>query len=183
MISPTSLLNRYRQALVVYSFAVLFAVCFGLLWQLSAAKRALAQEQAAHAAYRAEVAQSAINEEAKRRNTETKLQDKADEQTKELNARLAAVASARRAMAADNQRLRGLAKTYATYAGAAGAPASFASAGEAASARAGVLADMLAESDRLAGAYASQADEARLKGLACEAAYDAARAVSGGNTD
>ena len=35
----------------------------------------------------------------------------------------------------------------------------------------GVLADMHAESDHLAGVYAKQADESRIAGLACEASY------------
>ena len=35
----------------------------------------------------------------------------------------------------------------------------------------GVLADLYAESDRLAGVYAKQADESRIAGLACEASY------------
>ena len=35
----------------------------------------------------------------------------------------------------------------------------------------GVLADMHAESDRLAGVYAKQADENRIAGLSCEKAY------------
>lgn len=36
----------------------------------------------------------------------------------------------------------------------------------------GVLADLHAESDRLAGVYAKHADESRIAGLACEKAYD-----------
>ena len=35
----------------------------------------------------------------------------------------------------------------------------------------GVLADLYAESDRLAGVYAKHADESRIAGLACEKAY------------
>lgn len=40
-----------------------------------------------------------------------------------------------------------------------------------------VLAQLLGESDQQAGIYATQADKSRAAGLACERAYDAARAV------
>lgn len=138
----------------------------------------LAQEQAAHATYRTEVAQAAQREEAKRRTTETKLQEKTDEHAQTLQAQIDNLQRNRATLDADNQRLRKLAKIYASYSGAAGAPASFASASQTANARAGVLADMLAETDRLAGVYAAEADESRLRGQGCEAAYDAARAVT-----
>lgn len=49
---------------------------------------------------------------------------------------------------------------------------------EAARAAAGVLAELLGESDQLAGAFAESADRNRVAGEACEAAYDAAREAS-----
>ena len=45
----------------------------------------------------------------------------------------------------------------------------------AARAAAGVLAELLGESDQLAGAFAESADRNRIAGEACEAAYDAVR--------
>src|SRR5690554_1038179 len=46
---------------------------------------------------------------------------------------------------------------------------------QAARAAAGVLAELLGESDQLAGAFAENADRNRVAGEACEAAYDAVR--------
>lgn len=45
-------------------------------------------------------------------------------------------------------------------------------------AAAGVLAELLGESDQLAGAFAESADRNRIAGSVCEAAYDAAREAS-----
>lgn len=57
----------------------------------------------------------------------------------------------------------------------AGRDSCTAAAGKAAAKSARVLAGVLAEADRLAGVYAEAADESRVRGLACEAAYDAIR--------
>lgn len=49
---------------------------------------------------------------------------------------------------------------------------------KAARATAGLLAELLAEADQLAGVFAEAADGSRVAGLSCEASYDAARASS-----
>lgn len=81
------------------------------------------------------------------------------------------------ASAAADQRVRDAAAKYAgrVAAAEAGRDSCTAAAGQAAAQHARVLADMLGEIDRLAGIYAEAADESRVRGLACEAAYDVLR--------
>lgn len=50
-------------------------------------------------------------------------------------------------------------------------------AGKAEASAANLFAELLVQSDKMAGDFASFADEARERGLACERAYDAVRAV------
>lgn len=80
------------------------------------------------------------------------------------------------AVAAD-QRVRDAAAKYADRIAAAeaGRDSCTAAASQAAAQHARVLADMLGEADRLAGVYAEAADESRVRGLACEAAYSGLR--------
>lgn len=81
------------------------------------------------------------------------------------------------ANAAADQRVRDAAAKYAGRAAAAetGRDSCTAAASQAAAKRARVLAELLGEADRLAGVYAEAADESRVRGLACEAAYDGIR--------
>ncbi|WP_236225616.1 DUF2514 family protein [Pseudomonas pseudonitroreducens] len=81
------------------------------------------------------------------------------------------------ASAAADQRVRDAAAKYADRAAAAeaGRDSCTAAASQAAAKRARVLAELLGEADRLAGVYAEAADQARARGLACEAAYDSLR--------
>ena len=81
------------------------------------------------------------------------------------------------ASAAADQRVRDAAAKYADQVAAAeaGRDSCTAAAGKAAAESARVLADMLGEVDRLAGVYAEAADESRVRGIACEAAYDGIR--------
>lgn len=78
------------------------------------------------------------------------------------------------ASAAADQRVRDAAAKYAgrIAAAEAGRDSCTAAASKAAAESARVLADVLAEADRLAGVYAEAADQARVRGMACEAAYD-----------
>lgn len=79
--------------------------------------------------------------------------------------------------AAADQRVRDAAARYADRIAAAeaGRDSCTAAAGQAAAKHARVLAELLGEADRLAGVYAEAADESRVRGLACEAAYDGIR--------
>lgn len=81
------------------------------------------------------------------------------------------------ASAAADQRVRDAAAKYADRAAAAeaGRDSCTAAASQAAAKHARVLAELLGEVDRLAGVYAEAADESRVRGLACEAAYDGVR--------
>lgn len=78
------------------------------------------------------------------------------------------------ASAAADQRVRDAAAKYAGRAAAAetGRDSCTAAASQAAAKHARVLAELLGEVDRLAGVYAEAADESRVRGSACEAAYD-----------
>lgn len=81
------------------------------------------------------------------------------------------------ASVAADQRVRDAGIQYANRIAAAeaGRDSCTAAAGQAAAKHARVLAELLGEVDRLAGVYAEAADESRVRGLACEAAYDGIR--------
>lgn len=81
------------------------------------------------------------------------------------------------ATTAADQRVRDAAANYAgrVAAAEAGRDSCTAAASQAAAKHARVLAELLGEADRLAGVYAEAADESRVRGLACEAAYDGIR--------
>lgn len=77
------------------------------------------------------------------------------------------------ASTAANQRVRDAGIQYANRIAAAeaGRDSCTAAASQAAANHARVLAELLGEADRLAGIYAEAADESRVRGLSCEAAY------------
>ncbi|WP_425318378.1 DUF2514 family protein [Pseudomonas nitroreducens] len=79
--------------------------------------------------------------------------------------------------AAANQRVRDAGIQYANRIAAAeaGRDSCTAAASQAAAKHARVLAELLGEVDRMAGVYAQAADESRVRGLACEEAYDGIR--------
>lgn len=79
--------------------------------------------------------------------------------------------------AAANQRVRDAGIQYANRIAAAeaGRDSCTAAASQAAAKHARLLAELLGEVDRMAGVYAEAADESRVRGLACEAAYDGIR--------
>lgn len=182
MTSPASPLHRVLTWVIWLSFAAMFTMCLLLNLALQHTKKELAEEQSAYAKYRSEVTESALKEETKRRAAETKLQEEANEQAKTLQAQIDGLQRNRSTLAADNQRLHKLAKIYATYGNTADTPTRFAAAGKAADSTAGVLADLLGRIDEVAGIYAAEADEARVRGLGCEAAYDAAREATQAQT-
>lgn len=81
------------------------------------------------------------------------------------------------ASAAADKRVRDAGIQYANRIAAAeaGRDSCTAAASQAAAQHARVLAELLGEADRLAGGYAEAADESRVRGLACEAAYSGLR--------
>ncbi|KXU38761.1 hypothetical protein AXE65_12030 [Ventosimonas gracilis] len=91
--------------------------------------------------------------------------------TRDTEKQLESVAAAERA--AFDSRLHELAQQYAHRRPAPNPPA--AANCQAERTRAAVLANLLAESDQLAQSFATEADRRRIAGLACEAAYEAAR--------
>lgn len=70
---------------------------------------------------------------------------------------------------------RRLQRQLSDLSGRIGADTGTAAECQAARVAAGVLAELLAESDQLAGAFAESADRNRIAGEACEAVYDAVR--------
>lgn len=121
---------------------------------------------AAHAEAAAHAQATARAEELRRITAIEEIKNEAE------NRMAVAVADERRA--ADVRLHDELAALSARYRRAANDPAA-ASNCAAARTAAGVLADLLAESDDLAAIYAATADRNRIAGLTCEAAYDAVR--------
>lgn len=100
------------------------------------------------------------------RTTESQWQSKLDEVSKNASKQLEDVRRTERAAA--NDRVRSAAKEYANRGSKDSCPTN-----GSAPDRIQVLADLLADADELAELLAVEADESRIRGLACEAAYDA----------
>ncbi len=129
-----------------------------------------AQYQAGAAAERTAQALIAGQAEARHRRQEQDWRDKFEEQEIETKARIAGAVADERSAA--DVRVRGVATAVAARYRDAAERASAAAEREAASTAIGMFAELLSQSDDLAGIYAAQADRARIAGLACEAAYD-----------
>lgn len=112
--------------------------------------------------------EAALAAETKERQREQEWQTKLEEVSKNASKQIEEVRRAERS-AADG-RLRSAAKEYAatTSESACTAHGSATSGVE-------VLAELLADADELAERMALEADESRIRGLACEAAYDSLR--------
>ncbi|MBB4863365.1 membrane protein involved in colicin uptake [Pseudomonas nitritireducens] len=132
-------------------------------WQAKWDQHEKADQQAAEAFEAREHA-----EEQRRQLSVNKVIEDADRKIDQVRANSSAAA---------DQRVRDAAAKYADRIAAAeaGRHSCTAAASKAAAQRARVLADMLGEVDRMAGVYAEAADESRVRGLACEAAYDGIR--------
>lgn len=129
-----------------------------------------AQYQAGAAAERTAQALTAGQAEARYRRQEKDWRDKFEEQENENREKLARAVVDER-LAAD-VRVRDTATSVVARYRDAAERASAAAEREAASTAIGMFAELLSQSDDLAGIYAAQADRARIAGLACEAAYD-----------
>ena len=119
--------------------------------------------------------QTAAAFEARERATEQRYQQNINKVLENGQRNIDQVRAA--ASAAADQRVRDAAAKYAARVSAAeaGRDSCTAAASKAAAKHARVLAELLGEVDRLAGVYAEAADQARVRGLACEAAYDGIR--------
>ncbi|WP_167523160.1 DUF2514 family protein [Pseudomonas denitrificans (nom. rej.)] len=132
-------------------------------WQARWDQHAIQDQQAATAFEARERA-----EEQRRQLSVNKVIEDADKKIDQVRAN---------ADAAADQRVHDAAAKYADRVAAAeaGRESCTAAASKAATEHARVLAELLGEADRLAGIYAEAADESRVRGLACEAAYDGVR--------
>lgn len=149
------------------------ALAVGLTQQVRiwSAQADLAQESRAHSSYRLEVAErdrraaSAALAETKRRITEM------DEV--ERNAR-GEIESARADAAAADASVGGLRREIERLRAGRSATCSAIAAGERAASESAVvvLGELLESSDRMAGELAAALGESRVRGMACEAAYD-----------
>jgi hypothetical protein len=123
---------------------------------------------------RAAAARSMLNLSERNRKTEQELNDAKAENELQAAALLEAINRADTVAAVASQRLRDAAQDAADAArlrcAAAGAPGYSTPGAD----PIGVLADVLGRADQRAGELAAIADRSRVRGLSCEAAYDAA---------
>lgn len=171
--------------------AIAAAVALGAAVTLAAtwhAGRVKAAEKAVHAHYAvvlADIRDKTAAAQAAFRATETAWQTRFDKEARDGQVRIDA---ARRDAAGARSERDGLRADLDRYRAAARAAADTgnAAAGPTASDAIGVLADLLEESDRLAGIYAQAADLAHAAGITCERAADALttpRRPDGGTTE
>lgn len=139
-------------------------------WRLEAR---VASAQRDHAQTVAEYSNRAERAQAHARATEQARAAAIEEIQNEADQELAAAISRERAAA--DVRVRSAADEYATRYRRAAGRAAAAAEREAADAAIRMFAELLSQSDDLAGIYASAADRARIAGLACERAYDTLR--------
>lgn len=155
------ILNKYTIGAAAVAIAGFMGFSTGahfesVKWSLRWEARNVADSEAAHKA------------ESAQRDKEQEWQTKLDEVSKNASKQIEDVRRAERS-AADG-RVRSAAKEYAGRVSESactthgGAPSGVE-----------VLAELFADADELAERMASEADESRIRGLACEAAYDALR--------
>ncbi len=178
------------------ALAAIFDIVPGWIWALitvgSLAAAGVSQtrfthERANHAdtktqfsEYRGAAARAALNLSEKNRATEQELQDAKTTNDQLAQQALEAVMHAATVELTAHRQLQDAARDAAdaarTRCAAAGAPG-YSTPGED---PIGVLADVFGRADRRAGELAAIADERRIRGLTCEAAYDKARQALNG---
>jgi len=150
---------------VVFVLLFTLGAALGYKWRDNTAKLHESREQQRYT--------QALNEALDRaRRQEQSLYAQMEALTRDTEKQLEAVAAAERTAA--DTRLRDLAKQYASHHPARTNPALAASC-EAERTRASVLAELLGEADQLAEHFATEADQRRVAGLACERAYNSLR--------
>ena len=154
---------------------VLFVVA-AASWHEGSA-RSNAAWQAKWAKHLAADSESTTKAQSEQRTIEQSRQHSVDKVTQDAQRKIDRAQDDATAARAAADGLRDAAAKLATRLAAseAGRDSCAAAASKAAAESARVLADVLAEADRLAGVYAEAADQARVRGLACEAAYNGIR--------
>lgn len=165
---------------VLAAIAAALALAGWQTYQLSEEQRAHAVTDGNFAKYREKAEAASRQAEQDRRTTEQELNDahaKINQQAQQiLNAQGGQVRADRERTAAERMRDAALAAaTAAREQCAASAAHGYSTPGPD---PIGVLADVFGRADARAGKLAGIADDSRVKGLACEAFYDAARAAS-----
>jgi len=148
------------------AFLAVFSIgaALGYKWRDNTAKLAESQQAQRYT--------QALNEALDRaRRQEQSLYAQMEALTRDTEKQLEAVAAAERA--AFDSRLRDLAQQYAHRPARTNPPTAANCQTE--RTRAAVLAELLGEADQLAEQFATEADQRRLAGLACERAYEAVR--------
>lgn len=164
-------------AAMKYAAAVLavLSVLLGLAWQGERASHARTREQGQkRMAFLHEQAKQA---EALQRKAEKELSDAAIAHASRVDGLLSESRRAAVRHAGDSERLRDEARAFAARSGAGCPTAPSAADIEAGPSAALVLADLLGRADARATELAQTADEARIRGLACESDYDRAQRV------
>ncbi len=162
------LLKRYWPTV---AFGLVLLLMLGLMWGRGYHdanvkwEQRWAQRDAADAALQLQAEQDARAEEQRRVNAAQQVQAHAAQEIEK--ARTDADAAA----AASGQLRDQLAKLQARLGSAAGTASTLAACAPVTRA-AGVLSDLLKRADQRAGSLAATADQARIRGLACEAQYD-----------
>lgn len=164
-----------------------FLITAGALAAAGVSQTRFTHERANHAETRAQYAEKVAQAETatraeseKNRRTEQELRDAQDQNAEQAQALLVAVDHARNLAAAANQRLRDAAQDLAAVARSRCAASTTPGGGPAGEDALDLLAELLGSVDEAAAGYAAEADASRIRGLACERAYDAAReALSG----
>lgn len=165
--------------------AWLVALVAGLALTNCATKNMLDREKLAHQASRAQFDETVrlanrahAAAETHNRDLEKELNHANKTSAKAAQAAIDAARADARRSAADSERLRQQVAEFARAGRQACADPGAVSPGAAAGGDAiGVLADVLGRADARAGQLAAVADEARIRGLACETEYDRARAA------
>lgn len=144
-------------------------------WRLSEEQGAHAQTRADFATYRKDAEKKAREASERNRKTEQELIDARAQNEAKDQALLEAALLRDRAARLHSQQLQDAARAAADAARArcaASPPPGYSTPGPD---PIGVLADVLGRADQRAGELAAIADERRIRGLACEREYDAAR--------
>lgn len=162
------------KTLSLYIYGAIAAALIGLaswfhLDRVAEAKRAV---HAHYAVVLGDIRQKTVDAVVAFRATETAWRDHLDEVTKDGQERIAQVRSDASGALDERDRMR---NELARYRAAAKAPKdpSTPAAGSSAGDALDLLAELLAESDEMAGIYAEAADHAHAAGSTCERAYDA----------
>ena len=143
--------------------------------RLDREKLAHSETKTTFAEERAAAARTALILSEKNRQTEQELQDAKTENEQQAAALLEAIHRADLVAALASRQLQDAARDAADAARARCASAGAPGGGQTGTDIIGLFAELLGEVDAAAATYAAEADRSRIRGLACESAYDSAR--------